>query len=85
MQIKDKWTHPFGNGYQNRNQVEAYLRAIFIATDNDDGLGLQELFDELTLEQYNYIWFLLASHTRRKIKDLTGTTGGAEEGGAGQE
>lgn len=67
---KEKWVHPFGQGYQNRNQVEAYLRLIFASVDNDDGPGLKELFDEMDIKQHDFIWQLLASHTRAKIKSL---------------
>jgi hypothetical protein len=67
---KEKWQHPFGRDYRGRNQVEAYLRLIFASVDNDDGPGLKELFDEMDKRQHEFIWRLLASHTRAKIKSL---------------
>ena len=71
MKIRQMYEHPFGQGYRDRNRVEQYLRAIFIAVDNEDGLALEELFEELTLEQWTYLNGLLASYTRKKIKELT--------------
>lgn len=67
---KPKWEHPFGIGYQNRNQVEKYLREIFYAVDEDHVEGLKEVLDELDIEQYTFINNLLASHTRKKIKSM---------------
>ena len=63
--------HPFGQGYKDRNRVEEYLRQIFTAVDNDDGMALQQLYEEMDLEQTVFINGLLASYTRRKIKELT--------------
>ena len=68
MHIKQ---HPFGQGYKDRNRVEEYLRQIFTAVDNDDGMALQQLYEEMDLEQTVFINGLLASHTRAKIKELT--------------
>ena len=70
MDIKEM-QHPFGQGYKDRNRVEEYLRQIFTAVDNDDGMALQQLYEEMDLEQTVFINGLLASYTRRKIKELT--------------
>lgn len=71
MNPNQKWQHPFGWHYTTKNQIEAYLRQIFTAVDNEDGLALKQLFEEMTLEQEVYIMGLLASHTRKRIKELT--------------
>lgn len=71
MHIKEMQQHPFGWHWTERNQVEEYLRQVFIAVDGEDGLALKQLFEEMTLEQEVYIKGLCASYTRAKIKELT--------------
>jgi len=69
-----KWIHPFGNSYKDRNFVEKYLREIFQAADDNDGLRWKQIRDEIEanygMEGFNYIWHLLASYTRSKLKEL---------------
>lgn len=69
--MKAPYQHPFGWHWTTKNKVEEYLRQIFVAVDDEDGLALQQLFEEMTLEQEVYIKGLLASHTRKRIKELT--------------
>jgi hypothetical protein len=70
LNINDKFVHPFGQGWRERNRVEEYLRLIFDAADRDDDLAWKQLKDELDFEQLQFIWKLLASHTRTKLKKL---------------
>ncbi len=67
---KPEWKHPFGEGYQNRNMVEKYLREIFASVDDEDVDGLKELFEELSIEQHLFLNNLLASYTRSNIKRM---------------
>lgn len=72
---KSEYLNPFQEkkgDYIGKNRIEQYLRLIFHYVDANDGWGLKEIFDELNYEQYQYIWFLLASYTRTKIKKLMG-------------
>lgn len=61
----------FRGNYRNRNQFQEYFLEFVDIAERQDSLGYQQLMDELTQEQFLYIWKHLASYTRAKLKCLT--------------
>ena len=64
-----RYVDPWGTHYLQKNQKEAYMRLLLEAYDNQDVLAIKQMQDELTKEQWLTLWYVLASDTRRNIKE----------------
>ena len=60
----------FEGNYKERNLFQEYFLEVVELCNQDDGEGIQQLMDELTPEQQNYLYRHFASYTRSKIKSL---------------
>lgn len=59
--------NPFGGHWKQRNKFQEYYLEIVKAIEDKDWMYIEQLRDELTLEQYLYIWRHIASYTRAKV------------------
>ena len=70
----NEYKHPFGQGWQERNKVEEYVREALRAYDDRDGLRWiqtkEEILSNYGQEGLDYIWRILASYTRSTLKKL---------------
>lgn len=61
--------NPWGLNWRTRNLFQEYFTGIVKASEDEDWLGCQELWDELTTEQKWDIYGRLASYTKRVLKE----------------
>ena len=59
----------WGQHHSQYNLFQEYFCRVVFFSDSEDWPGVQELMDELTSEQQDYIWSRLASYTRKEIKE----------------
>lgn len=70
----NKYIHPFGASWRERNLFQEYYFPMVECIENDDKIGFDQLKNELLememgQEKYVYVWRHIASYTRSKTKE----------------